>query len=244
MLVAQGNDIIYEHACGKASKRFPSPIDIDTKFNIGSLNKMFTAVAVTQLVEEGLIGLDDPLSDHLGPSWFPPDVAGGATIHQLLTHTSGLGDCFNESFEAASRRRFRKVSDFRELIATDTLSFEPGTDWAYSNSGYVLLGAVIESVTGQDYFDYMREHVYGPAGMGDTDCFDMDCPVENLAIGYARSADCQAGWKNNYFDHVIRGGPAGGGFSTAPDLHRFTVALASGTLVSGELLSRMWAALR
>jgi CubicO group peptidase (beta-lactamase class C family) len=240
VLVAQGNDVIYEHACGQASKRFPSPVDINTKFNIGSLNKMFTAVAVAQLVEEGRLFFEDPISEHLDAAWLPSEVAERITIHHLLTHTSGLGDFFSETFDKASRKRFRELSDFRELTVVETLAFEPGTDWSYSNTGYVLLGAVIESVTGGSYFDYMREHVYGPAGMGDTDCYDMDCPIENLAIGYWRSADCPGGWRNNYFEHVIRGGPAGGGFSTAPDLHRFTQALASGALVSGSVIPRMW----
>ena len=99
---------------------------------------------------------------------------------------------------------------------------------------------MIESVTGRDYFDYIRENVYGPAGMANTDCYDMDCPVENLAIGYFPSPECEGGWKNNYYEHVIRGGPAGGGFSTVGDLFRFARALQGGLLVSPESLETLW----
>ncbi|MBN2565735.1 MAG: beta-lactamase family protein, partial [Candidatus Eisenbacteria bacterium] len=239
VLIARGNDVIYEHACGEASKAFHAPVDRDTKFNVGSLNKMFTAVAIAQLAEQGRLSYDDPVSAFLDESWLPAAVAEKITIHQLLTHTSGLGDYFSRTFETGSRKRFRTVDEFKELVS-DSLRFEPGTDWGYSDTGFLLLGAVIESVTGRDYFDYIREYVYGPAGMGDTDCYDMDCPIENLAIGYWRSTACPRGWKNNIYLHVIRGGPAGGGFSTAPDLHRFTQALASGALVSGDTIARMW----
>jgi CubicO group peptidase (beta-lactamase class C family) len=103
-----------------------------------------------------------------------------------------------------------------------------------------MLGVVIESVTGESYFDYIREHIYAPARMVNTDCYDMDCPVENLAIGYWPSDDCGSGWKNNYYEHVIRGGPAGGGFSTAPDLFQFARALQTGVLLSEESLELLW----
>ncbi|MFH1864250.1 MAG: serine hydrolase domain-containing protein [Candidatus Eisenbacteria bacterium] len=240
VIVARGNDVIFERACGEADRSSHEPIDMDTKFNVGSMNKMFTAVAAAQLVEQGKLSYDAPLSEFLDESWLPMRVSGRVTIHQLLTHTSGLGDFLNATFEEGSGQRFRAVGDYRELVARDSPRFEPGTDWSYSSTGFILLGAVIESVTGGDYFDYMREYVYGPAGMGDTDCYDMDSPVENMAVGYSPSADSDTGWEENRHEHFIRGGPAGGGFSTAPDLFRFTKALASGALVSGESVQRMW----
>jgi CubicO group peptidase (beta-lactamase class C family) len=103
-----------------------------------------------------------------------------------------------------------------------------------------FLGVIIESVTGQSYFDYIHENIYKPAGMSNSDSYEMDIPVENLAIGYYRDQDSPNGWKNNYFLHVIKGGPAGGGFSTVVDLHRFGQAILKGKLVSPESLELMW----
>ena len=240
VLVARGDEVLLEIACGEASKRFHAAIDIDTKFNIGSMNKMFTSVAVMQLVEKGALSVDDPISEYVDETWLPPEMTEKITVHHLLSHTSGLGSYFNETFMEGSRLRWRQVDDYKDLVAGDTLAFEPGTDWYYSNTGMFLLGVVIESVTGGSYFDYIRENIYGPAGMTNTDCYDMDCPVENLAIGYWPSEECASGWKNNYYEHVVRGGPAGGGFSTAPDLFRFARALETGVLVGEESLELLW----
>jgi CubicO group peptidase (beta-lactamase class C family) len=106
----------------------------------------------------------------------------------------------------------------------------------------LLLGVVIESVTGESYFDYIRTNIYDVAGMKNSDCYEMDYPVENLAIGYSPAPNSEYGWQNNYFKHSIKGGPAGGGFSTVGDLHRFALAILGGALVSKESLSVMWKA--
>ena len=240
VMVARGDEVLLAASCGEASKRFHAPIDLDTKFNIGSMNKMFTSVAVMQLVEKGLVSVDDPISRYLDESWFPPEISDVVTVHHLLTHTSGLGSFFTEEWDAQSRKLYREIDDWKPIISQDTLAFTPGTDWSYSNTGMYVLGAVIESATGENYFDYIRDNIYAPAGMENSDCYDMDCPVENLAIGYWPSEDCASGWKNNYFEHTIRGGPAGGGFSTAPDLFGFARALQTGALVSEESLELMW----
>jgi CubicO group peptidase (beta-lactamase class C family) len=117
-------------------------------------------------------------------------------------------------------------------VASESPQFEPGTRWAYSNTGFLLLGAVIEKVTGESYFDHVRKRVFEPAGMTATDSYEMDRPTPNLAIGYVREfGDGGASWKNNSFEHVIKGGPAGGGYSTVHDLLKFAVALRSGKLL-------------
>ena len=104
-----------------------------------------------------------------------------------------------------------------------------------------LLGVVIEKVTGEDYFDHIRKAIYAPAGMTNSDCYEMDYPVENLAIGYSPDWKSPYKWQNNLYKHVIKGGPAGGGFSTVKDLHRFALALLSGKLVSPERMrDLMW----
>ena len=240
VLIGKGNKLLLAASCGEASKRFHVPVSMETKFNIGSMNKMFTAVAIMQLAEKEMLSVDDPIGKYVDESWFPREITDVVTIHHLLTHTSGLGSYFTEQFDAGSRKRWRELDDYKELIAADTLAFEPGTDWAYSNTGMFMLGVVIETVTGGSYFDYIRKHIYAPARMLNTDCYDMDCPVEDLAIGYWPSDECSSGWKNNLYEHVIRGGPAGGGFSTAPDLFQFARALQTGVLVSEESLETIW----
>jgi CubicO group peptidase (beta-lactamase class C family) len=240
VLVAKGEEVLFSHACGEASKRFHVPNNIDTKFNLGSMNKMFTSTAVMQLVESGAVSVNDTLSKFLDESWLPRSVSDQITIHHLLTHTSGLGSYFNPTYWNSSRELFRALDDYKPLIQNEHPAFTPGTDYRYSNTGMFLLGVVIERATGSDYFDYMREHIYGPAGMSDSDCYDMDRPVENLAIGYDPDPDSEWGYENNLYKHVIRGGPAGGGFSTVGDLHRYALALLSGGLVSEESRAALW----
>ncbi len=240
VLVAKGEEVLLSHACGEASKRFHVPNNIDTKFNLGSMNKMFTATAVMQLVEGGAVSVNDTLSKFLDESWLPRSVSDQITIHHLLTHTSGLGSYFNPTYWNSSRELFRALDDYKPLIRNEHPAFTPGTDYQYSNTGMFLLGVVIESATGTDYFDYVRDHIYGPAGMSDSDCYDMDRPVENLAIGYDPDPDSEWGYENNLYKHVIRGGPAGGGFSTVGDLHRYALALLSGELVSEESRRVLW----
>jgi CubicO group peptidase (beta-lactamase class C family) len=165
-------------------------------------------------------------------------VADRVTIHHLLTHTSGLGRYFNPRFEAA-RSKLRAVMDYIPLFVEDPLAFEPGAGWRYSDAGFILLGAAIESITRQTYFEYVRNHVYQPAGMINTDAYEMDRPVPNRAIGYTfnglddRPNDGPR--RNNLFMHVVKGSPAGGAFSTVEDLSRFSQALLGHHLLNPEL---------
>ncbi len=222
VLLSRGDKVLFKKAYGLASRRYGVSNNTDTKFNLGSMNKMFTAVSVLQLVQQRKLSLDERLSKYVGEEWLARDISDKIRISHLLSHTSGLGSYFNDRFAESSRARFRELDDYQPLIAEETLAFEPGSRWQYSNTGMLLLGVVIEKVSGKNYFDYVRQHVYKQANMVDTDCFDMDHPVSNLAIGYWKEDDQ---WKNNLFRHVIRGGPAGGGFSTVEDLHRFSLAL-------------------
>ncbi|MBA7702453.1 D-aminopeptidase [subsurface metagenome] len=240
VLIARGEELLLEYACGEASKRFHVPNNIDTKFNLGSMNKMFTATAIAQLVEKGLLPYQDPISKYVDESWLPKEITSKITIHHLLTHTSGLGSYFNETYSKGSRELYRTVEDFRPLVKGEKPAFEPGKRFRYSNTGMLLLGVVIESVTGQSYFDYIRKNIYEPAGMKNSDSYEMDYPVENLAIGYSLDRKSEYGWQNNLFKHVIKGGPAGGGFSTVGDLHRFAQALQTGKLVLVDSLKTLW----
>ena len=240
VLLAKGDEVLYSHACGEASKRFHVPNNIDTKFNLGSMNKMFTATAIAQLVEKGVLSYDETIGNYVDESWLPSETTEKITIAHLLSHTSGLGSYFNDTYWNGSRQLYRDVNDFKPLVVGEKLEFEPGERFRYSNTGMLILGVVIESATGGSYFDYIRENVYAPAGMTDSDSYDMDEPVENLAIGYDPDPESKYGWRNNYFMHVIRGGPAGGGFSTVGDLHGFGRALVSHVLVTQESLDAMW----
>jgi len=241
VLLAKDGKVLFKAAYGLASKRFDVPNKIDTKFNLGSMNKMFTAVAISQLVQRGQLSFDDPLGKFLSTDWLPHDITDKIKIKHLLTHTSGLGSYFNDTYEQTARAKLRELDDYKPLIVGSTLAFEPGTDWQYSNTGFFLLGEVIEKVTGQNYFDYMRENIYKPAGMVNSDCYDMDRPVPNLAMGYSREpAPRGPQWTNNLYKHVIRGGPAGGGFSTVEDLLAFDIALRSYKLLNKELTENLW----
>jgi len=240
LLIAKGDQVFLTMAAGEASKAFHVPNNIDTKFNLGSMNKMFTSTAIVQLAEKGKLSLDDPIGKYIDESWLPKDVTDKITVRHLLTHSSGLGSYFTETYMMSSRALFRKLDDYKPLIKDDRPAFEPGTKFQYSNTGMFLLGVVIEKVTGEDYFSYIRKAIYEPAGMTNTDCYEMDYPVENLAIGYSPDPKSPYGWQNNLYKHVIKGGPAGGGFSTVKDLHKFALALLDGKYVSKESRNAMW----
>lgn len=241
VLVAKGGAVLMTDFAGEASKAFHVPNNIDTKFNLGSMNKMFTSVAVARLAEAGKLSLDDPIGKWVDETWLPEDVTAKITVRHLLTHTSGLGSYFNDVYVNSSRDLFRKLDDYKPLIKDDRPAFTPGERFQYSNTGMFLLGVVIEKVAGEDYFDHIRKAIYAPAGMTDSDCYEMDYPVENLAIGYSPDDASPYKWRNNLYKHVLKGGPAGGGFSTVKDLHRFALALLSGKLVSKSMRDLMWA---
>jgi CubicO group peptidase (beta-lactamase class C family) len=240
VLLAKDGKVLFEKAYGEASKGFRVPNRPDTKFNLGSMNKMFTAVAVAQLAERGKLSFEDPLAKFL-PDFPSKEAAQKIKLKHLLTHTSGLGSYFNQKFMESSRARYRTVDDMMKLAEGETLAFEPGTKWAYSNTGMLVLGAVIEKVTGQSYFDYVRENIYKPAGMSNTDAYELDLDPPNLAIGYQKefNEDGTTRFRNNIFQHVIRGGPAGGGYSTVGDLLKFDAALRANKLVGAEYVRQL-----
>jgi len=233
LLLAKGEEVLYSGAFGLASKRFNVHNNKDTKFNLGSMNKMFTSVAIMQLVEKGKLSLSDKLGKHLDDTWLPKSISDQIEIQHLLSHSSGLGSYFNRDFITSARERFRSLDDFKKLIQNEKLKFKPGERFSYSNTGMLLLGVVIESVTKQSYFDYIQQNIYDRVGMTNTGSFDMDHPIPNLAIGYMQNKN-QTGWKNNLFMHVIKGGPAGGGFSTIADLHKFALALTQYKLLNKQ----------
>ncbi|MDQ3802440.1 MAG: serine hydrolase [Acidobacteriota bacterium] len=245
VLVARGERVIFHRAYGMAEKGFGVANRPDTKFNLGSMNKMFTGVAVAQLVEAGKLSFQDTVAKLL-PEYPNRQAAEKITVHHLLTHTSGLGDFFDHPEFRPHRQRYRNPSDYFRLFADRPLRFEPGSRFGYSNAGFVVLGAIMEKVSGRNYFDYVREHIYKPAGMLDSDSYELTEVVPNLAVGYGRFEDDPLGVdprRSNIAFLPWKGSPAGGGYSTAPDLLKFAQALRRGhKLLSAKMTELITAA--
>jgi CubicO group peptidase (beta-lactamase class C family) len=241
ILVARQGKVLTEAACGEASKRYHVPNNVDTRFNIASVGKMFTAVAIAQLAEAGKLAYEDSLDKYLDASWLPAEAASKITIAQLLAHSSGLPDITEDARAVnSSRALYRELSDMKPLVHSYQPSFQPGSRYAYSNTGYLLLGAVIEKVAGQNYYDYIRQHIYQPAGMTHSDSYPLDEPVENLAMSYTTSYQGQAHAREATFDGLLRGAPFGCGYSTLHDLLNFAQALQDGKLLKPESLQALW----
>jgi CubicO group peptidase (beta-lactamase class C family) len=231
-VVAKDGRVLFGRAYGLADRERRIPNTLQARFRIGSMNKMFTAVAILQLVEAGKVELTAPLGEYL-TDYPNDDVATKVTIHQLLTHTGGTGDIFGPEFDA-KRLKLRTLADYVELFGSRGPEFEPGTRWAYSNYGFILLGAVIERVTGQSYYDYVRTHIYEPAGMTGTGSEPEDRAVADRSIGYTTRAPSSTKWIPNTDTLPYRGTSAGGGYSTVGDLARFAQALMSHSLLNPD----------
>jgi CubicO group peptidase (beta-lactamase class C family) len=232
VLVARHGEVLLQKAWGLANRETGAPATLDTRFRIGSMNKMFTSVATLQLVEAGKLALDDPIGKIL-PDYPNKDVASKVTVRHLLTHTGGTGDIFGPEFEK-NRLTLREPSDYLKLYGSRGLTHEPGAEFEYSNYGFVLLGALIEKVTGMSYYDYVRSHIFQPAGMSSTDSLPETEAVPNRSTGYMKG---QGGWVPNTETLPWRASSAGGGYSTAGDLLRFAQALESGKLISKASLA-------
>lgn len=232
VLIAKGDKTIYKKAFGYANIADKIPNKVNTKFNLASMNKMFTGLAIMQLVEKGKISLNDRVGKYLFE--FPNKlVADSVTIHQLLTHTSGMGNFWAEHDKLA-KEKFKTASDYLPLYAHQELLFSPGKGFQYSNSGYMVLGLIIEKVSGLSYSDYVKTYIFEPAKMKDTDSYDLEEAIPNMAIGYTMLLEKPGHWKNNMYSNVTKGTPAGGGYSTAEDLLRFSMALQQNTLLKKE----------
>jgi CubicO group peptidase (beta-lactamase class C family) len=237
-LVAKDGKPLLLESAGLASRRFRVPNTADTRFNLGSLNKSFTAVAVLQLVEAGLVGIDDPIGKYL--DLFPKEVGEKVKVRHLLDMSSGWGDYWRHPYFLQHKDELRTVADHMAFIKDMPLDFEPGTKSQHSNTGFEVAGALIEKVSGMDYFDYVREKVYRPAGMTETDSYDRDGPAANLAVGYTNmhplaGTTTDFRWENTYLLSP-RGTPAGGGYSTAADLLKYDAALRGGKLLGKACL--------
>ena len=218
VLLARGGTAFFQKAWGMADRGLAVPNRVDTRFNVGSIGKAFTRAAVMELVRQGRLSLSDTVKKLLPETRIPS--ADQITLEMLLEMKSGLGDIFGERYEATPKDRLRSLSDFLALFETNPLRFAPGTGRAYSNAGYVVLGLVIERVSGKPYWDFVRERVFAPAGMKDTGPFGPDEVVANRAVGYEKAED--GAWRSNVYGLPGRASSAGGVDSTAQDLLAFS----------------------
>jgi D-alanyl-D-alanine carboxypeptidase len=238
VLVAKDGQVQFEKAYGMASRRYGVANKPSTRFNVGSITKDFTKVAIGQLVQAGKLKLDVPIATYL-PNYPNKDVASKITIQQLIDHRSGLGDIFTPKAWERNPLTFRTLQSYIDFFASDTLHFEPGKGQRYSNYGYVVLGAIVEAVSGEGYFDYVRKHVFEPAAMHGSGFFGPQEIVRDLAIGHTNrgaGGPLPQPAENTSLRAPI---PAGGSQSTARDLLAFDRALRGGKLLDAER-TRWW----
>jgi len=237
----RGAEVLLARACGLAHRPEKIPLRIDTRFEIASGAKSLTAVAVVRLIEQGRLSFGTRLCDvlDLPRPGFAPEI----TIAQILTHSSGLPDYADESrpgfdYEALWGElpvyRIRTLRDFLPLLLQGEMKFAPGERFEYCNSGYILLGLVIEAVSGEDFYSHMERDVLARAGMRDSGYFESDRLPANTAIGYI-PLTTGAGYRTNVFSIPARSGADGGLYASAPDLARFLDALRSNRLTGAAM---------
>ena len=237
--VFDGGETVFDECRGLAERSFNVPIDQQTKFHVGSIGKMFTAVAIAQLVEAGKLSWNDTLAK-LVPEYPDQALARKITVWELLHHTAGLGDFMVPEYFEHSQRYVDPV-DYLALIARQPTLGDPGKGANYSNAGYILLGRVIENVSGEGYFDYIQHHIFEPARMTSSGFDGKDEIVPGLAVGYYHDDGLfSRTWKANWVQGVYKGSPAGGSYSTNADLLRFATALHAGKLITSATLAKMF----
>jgi CubicO group peptidase (beta-lactamase class C family) len=241
--LSREESVLFEMARGWANRSDRIPNELSTRFAIASGSKGFTAVAVLQLIESGLISLDNRLHDCLDVAF--PNSDPGITVRHLLSHTSGMPYYFDEEanpdYEAVWQDtpmyRVKRPSDFLPLFQHLPQDFPPGERFAYNDAGFIVLGLIIEQHSGMTFIDYVTEHVLRRAGMFDSGYFSSDCLPERVATGYIDSED--ANWRTNTFAVPIVGAPDGGAYVTARDIAAFWQALRSGRLLNEEWTREM-----
>jgi D-alanyl-D-alanine carboxypeptidase len=234
ILVAKDFVPFATRATGYADRARGGPNATITPFNIGSVTKVFTAVAIGQLVDQGKVALDDPLTKYV-PT-YPKPAGDQITVAMLLANTAGTGDYLDDPGYRRIRDSFESVSELIGAVNTDVRPGRiPGKTFAYSNTGYLLLGAVIEKASGRDFYDYMDNEVFAKAGVaaGFLHNTEDERSDRGFALGYKSDES------TNWSILPVRGTPASGAYATAPDLLSFHNALANGALVKPETLKRL-----
>jgi CubicO group peptidase (beta-lactamase class C family) len=232
VLVARGGKPFFHRAYGMADRDKSLRNRTTTRFDIGSITKLITKTAVGQLLRGGKLRLDDTVAKLL-PDYPHLEIAGPITIQQLLDHRSGLGDIFNDRWDDAPKDELIRPGDFFSLFADLPLQFEPGTSRAYSNAGYIMLGAIVEAAVGKPYAEYVEQKIFRPSGMVRSGFPVRDGSVSDLAIGYTREgAEGEGGEpRPNLGMLPLQGCPAGSSSHAAEDLLKLDRALRDGSLL-------------
>lgn len=232
ILIAKGNKILFEEYYGYADVEKKIPITNETLFNVASGGKMFTALCIAKLVEENKIRYDDLITKFLNE--FTDTIsAKKVTVHQLLCHTSGVTEYWTDETDDEVYSA-TKIKDHLELVYKSGFDFEPGSAYQYSNSNYILLGAIIEKITGKSFYENVQETVFNPAGMSSSGYFKY--ASESSAIPLSRGQN-----ENEWIEavHGIRGSSAGGAYSNLNDMLRFSIALKNNNIVSEKTFRNM-----
>jgi D-alanyl-D-alanine carboxypeptidase len=236
ILIAQNGKPVLTKSYGFADKEKQIPNGPDTIYNLGSINKLFTGLAIGMLADEGKLALNDTIGKHL-PDYPNKEAAGKVTISQLLAMTSGIGDIFGPEYEAMDKSRLDSITAYLPLFASKPLEFEPGTGRRYSNGGYIVLGAIIEKASGMSYYDFVKQRIFNKCGMKDTESLRSDSKEPRMAKGYTTPTGTDK-WVNNFDTLPRRGSSAGGGYSTVGDMLKFANAIENGTLKAPESLQK------
>ena len=239
VLLASRGEPLFHRGYGLAERQSGRAVDTNTRFDIGSITKLLTRIAIGQLAEAGKLGLGDTIADHL-PRYPDAEIAAKVTVQHLLDHSSGLGDIFNRRWQEADRTKIVEPEEFFPLFAGEPLRFEPGEGRSYSNAGFVVLGAIVAAVSGKRYFEYVEESIFAPAGMTASGFPVRDGSDPTIAVGYTRGGPTggQVGaggpLEPNLGMLPVRGCPAGSSTHTAEDLLRLDRALRAGQLLDEE----------
>jgi len=243
MLLTRGGERILETCVGYADRATRTPVTPATRFGIASVTKMFTACAVVSLVRDGLVAFETPVVDVLPADRRPSTLLPAVTVHHLLCHTSGIADYYEEDEESPTYLAdyadlwsdlpsygLTRPAHFLQLFGDLPPYRPPGERFQYSNAGFIVLGLVIEELTGQAYTDVVQQRVFDRAGMSSSGFFRLDEPVPDVAIGYRRESP-DGPWRSNVYSIPVIGGGDGGAMCTARDLDRFLRTYADGTLL-------------
>lgn len=238
--IRQHGNVLYENATGYADRSNQRPNTVETRFGIASGTKLFTALTIGKLIEAGKLTFDTKIAERV--PWNFPKYSKDITIRQLLTHTSGIPDYYDEEkiedFDnftvSVPWCELYGPKDYLPVFPDEEMKFTPGARFSYSNGGYILLGVVIEEITGIAYRDFVTQEVFQPAGMTRSGYFAMNKLPENTAFGYIEE---ESGiWRTNIFNLPIFGASDGGAFTTVHDLAKLWDAFWRGAILSPEMV--------
>lgn len=228
VLVGDESGILFKKGYGFANMEWNIPNQPDVKFRLGSITKQFTALVIMQLVQEGKIELDKKISDYL--DYYRKDTGDKVTIDQLLTHTSGIPSYTSKpGFFQNAARKYYTPDDLVKELCSDDFEFQPGAQFSYNNSGYIILGAIIEKITGKSYSEVLQERIFTPLGMTSTGYDVSEIIMDKRAAGYEKSF---SGFTNSSFLDMSIPYAAGSLYSTVEDLYKWDRALYTNKLLN------------